>query len=798
MKFTYKWLNSFIDLNVDLTKVIETLSSIGLEVEDYINKEEVYAQFLIVEVIETFKHPNASKLNVCKVSDGKETLQIVCGAPNVKSGMKAVLAPVGSIIPSNKMIIKKSNIRGVESNGMLCSEQELLLGDDFDGIIEILEKNAAIGAKFSDLYGLNDTIVDINLTPNRGDCASVYGIARDLYAANIGKLKPKYLNFSKSIFDFGNDIKGIKTSINSDYCHEIAFCKIENLNNKLKTRQDIGSFFKLLDFKSHNSLVDISNYTMYEFGRPNHIYDADKIKGNIQVRLSKEGEFFKSLENNEYNLPKDILVIADDEKILSIAGIIGGEDSKVDENTKNILIEVANFDQEQISKSARKLNIRTESSFRFERRIDYANTASFMKILVNLILDNCGGNIHSSVLIKGSELKYNNLLKIDYHKINKILGTALERKEIDSILLNLGFIKKDVDLFNIPSWRQGDIENNADISEEVIRIKGLENIKIENNYFYSSEDLKVKKCDFISIFRKVLINRNLFEVISWSFIANKYADLFTNNNNIKLSNPISNEFAVMRNSLIPNLLKTVKNNIVKGIKNLSFFEVGKIYYNNQDNYLIERNCLSIIRTGYAVDRNVFLKQRKFDFYDLKDDFFSLLNEISISPENITLKREESKIYHPGKSVALYIGKKLIGYVGDLHPKILKEFDIKENVYCLELFLDNLPNRNLEERKPLFLSQLQSVSRDFAFHIDDKIESSEIIKSIRSLKIDTLEDIQIFDIYKNPKDDLNRKSIAFNIKIQPKEKTLVDEEIENISDKIIDVLKEKLGAELKDS
>ena len=798
MKFTYKLLNSFIDLNVDLTKVLETLSSIGLEVEDYTNKEEIYSQFLIVEVIETFKHPNASKLNVCKVSDGKETLQIVCGAPNVKSGMKAVLAPVGSIIPSNKMVIKKSNIRGVESNGMLCSEQELLLGDDFDGIIEILDKNATIGAKFSDLYGLSDIIIDINLTPNRGDCASVYGIARDLSAANIGKLKPKYLNFSGNTFDFGNNIEGVKISINSDYCHEVAFCKIENINNKLETRQDIDSFFKLLDLKSHNPLVDISNYAMYEFGRPNHIYDADKIKGNIQIRFSKEGEFFKSLENKEYNLPKDILVIADDEKVLSIAGIIGGENSKVDENTKNIIIEVANFDHEQISKSVRKLNIRTESSFRFERKIDYASTASFMKTLVDLVLGNCSGDISNSVLIKGSELKYTNELKINYKKINRILGTALDRKEIDLILLNLGFLKKGVDLLSIPSWRQGDIENNADISEEVIRIKGLENVKIENNYFYSAEDLKVKKHDFISIFRKMLINRNVFEVISWSFIACKYADLFTNNNNIKLSNPINNEFAVMRNSLTPNLLKTVKNNTVKGIKDLSFFEIGKIYYNNQDNYLVEKNGLTIIRTGYAVDRNIFSKQRKFDFYDLKDDFFSLLNEINIFPENIILKKEENGIYHPGKSVALYIGKKLIGYVGDLHPKILKEFDIKENIYCAELFLDNLPNKNLEKRKPLSLSQLQSISRDFAFHIDDSIESNEIIKSIRSLKIDTLDDIQIFDVYKNSKDNLSKKSIAFNIKIQPKEKTLVDEEIESISNKIINVLKQKLGAELRDN
>lgn len=797
MKFTYKWLKSFIDLNIDLNHVLEILSSIGLEVENYNDKEEIYSQFTIAEIVEVCKHPNANKLNICKVNNGKEILQIVCGAPNVRPKMQVVLAPVGSVIPSNKMVIKKSNIREVESNGMLCSEQELLFGNDSDGIIEILDSNIKLGTKFSDLYNLNDVVIDINLTPNRGDCTSIHGIARDLFAKNIGKLKSKYLNFSQHIFEFGKNIDGMKISIDSDYCHEIAFCRIKSINNKLEIRRDILSFFKLLDLKSHNPLVDISNFTMYEFGRPNHIYDADKIKGNVQVRLSKEGEFFKSLDNNEYSLPKDILIISDDEKILSIAGIIGGEDSKVDESTKNILIEVGNFNPEQISKSVRKLNIRTEASFRFERRVDYASTAYFMKNLVNLLLESCGGNIDNSILIKGSEYKYIKQLEIHYNIINKILGSELNTNEIDPILLNLGFLKKEDNIFSIPSWRQGDIENNADIAEEIIRIKGLENLKSDDKYLYAAKDLRVKKHNFESIFRKMLIGRNLFEIISWSFISQEYANVFANNSNIKLANPISNEFAIIRNSLTPGLLKTVKNNILKGIKDLSFFEIGEIYYEH-DNSSIERKCLTILRTGYAGDKNVFSKQRKFDFYDVKDDFFSLLNEINILPKNIIIHKSENKIYHPGKSIALYIGKKLIGCVGELHPKILKEFNIKQNVYCAEIFFDNLPNKNLEKRKPIYLSQLQSISRDFAIYIDDNIESNEIIKSIRSLKIDMLEDINIFDVYKDPQDALNRKSIAFSFTLQPKVKTLIDQEIEGISNKIINTLKQNLKAELRDN
>ncbi len=797
MKLTYKWLKSFIDLSVDLNTVLEILSNIGLEVEDYDNKEEIYSQFIIAEIIEVCKHPNASKLSVCKVNNGKEILQIVCGASNVRPGMKVVLAPVDSVIPSNKMVIKKSSIREVDSNGMLCSEQELLLGNDHDGIIEVLDNKIKLGTKFSDVYNLNDIVIDINLTPNRGDCASVYGIVRDLSAKDIGKLKSKYLNFSQNNFEFGQNIDGIKISIDSEYCYEIAFCKIKNINNNLEIKRDILSFFKLVDLKSHNPVVDISNFSMHEFGSPNHIYDADKIKGNIQIRLSEEGEFFKSLDNNEYNLPKDILVISDDEKILSIAGIIGGADSKVDESTKNILIEVANFSPEQISKSVRKLNIRTESSFRFERRIDHANTAAFINNLVNLLLENCGGNISNSVLIKSSEPKHIKQLKINYNVINKVLGSKLMTNEIDSILSNLGFLKEKDEIFNIPSWRQGDIENNADIAEEIIRIKGLENLESNNKYLYAIEDLRIKTHDFESIFRKMLVGRNLFEIISWSFISQAYANLFTNGDDIKLANPISNEFAIMRNSLIPGLLQTVKNNILKGIKDLSFFEIGKVYYDH-NNSLIERKSLTILRTGYAIDKNIFSKQRKFDFYDLKDDVFSLLDEIKMSPQNIIIHKVDNNIYHPGKSIALYIGKKLIGYVGELHPKILKKFNMKQNVYCGEIFFDNLPNKNLEKRKPMFLSQLQSISRDFAIYIDDDTESNEIIKSIKSLKIDMLESINIFDVYKDPQDTLNRKSVAFSVKLQPKLKTLIDQEIEDISNKIIKVLKQNLNAELRDS
>lgn len=798
MKFTHNWLSSFIELRVDLEKVIEILSSIGLEVEEFEDKGRIYSQFSIAEIIETTSHPDADKLKICKVNNGKEILQIVCGASNARAGIKVVLAPVGSIIPSNSMVIKASKIRGIESNGMLCSETELLVGNNSEGIIEILDSSLKPGMNFADSTGLNDKVIDINLTPNRGDCASIYGIARDLLAAEVGVLKPKFIDFYKDTFDFGNSINHLDISIKNTNCHEVAFCKIENIDNKNSLNHGAGTIFKLLDIKSHSALVDISNLSMYEFGRPNHMYDADKIKGNIEIRLSQDGEFFKSLDDKEYKLPKDILVIADDEKILSIAGIIGGENSKVDENTKNILIEVANFNPEQVSKSVRKLNIRTESSFRFERRIDYGNTASFMQYVSDLVIKHCGGKISGSTIIKDSELEYKKQIEIDYKKINKLLGFEVKEQDVNIILSNLGFVKIKDNLFNIPTWRQGDIVDNADIAEEIIRIKGTDHLEGMGYFYYNAQDLKHRELDFPAIFKDTLVNRNIYEVISWSFINQEFANLFKENGAIKVANPISNEFAIMRNSLMPGLLKIAKNNMTRGAKNISLFESGKIYYKDKTDETIEENCLAIIRTGESSQKNIFSDQRKFDFYDLKDDFYSILNEISISSDSIITKKGAKEFHHSGKSASFYIGKNLIGYIGELHPKIIKKFGIKQSVICTEIFYDNLPKKNLEKRKSLFLSELQSINRDFAFYIDDGIESQEIIKSIKSLKINILEEINIFDVYKSNQDTSNKKSIAFNIKLQPIQKTLVDEEIESISNKIINVVKEKLGGELRDS
>ena len=796
MKFTYNWLSSYIKLNVDLKELAQTLSNIGLEVEEITNKGSIYSQFILAEITDTAEHPNADKLKVCKVDNGKEHLQIVCGAGNARAGIKVVLAPIGSVIPQNNMTIKASKIRGVESQGMLCSESELLLGSDSDGIIEINDKDAVVGMNFADFRGFNDIIIDVTLTPNRGDCASLYGIARDIAAAGIGQLSPKFYDFYSYNFKFKNTTSiPFKASIeDKENCQEIAFCHIKNIDNTSDVDKHICSLFNLLEITSRTALVDISNFAMYEYGRPNHIYDADKIDGNITVRPSREGEKFISLEDKEYTLPQGILVIADDKKVLSIAGVIGGSESKVDEDTRNIVVEVANFHPEQIAKSIRILDVKTESSFRFERRIDYGNIAFFMQYIVKLIQQYCGGVVAGSIFLQGRALDYVKQVQLDYKEIEKILGIKVEKEKIDKILEKLGFYKEKEKL-NIPTWRQGDIIDNADIAEEIIRMEGVESSK-QIDYSYYAKDLKPQTADFLELFRNVLTNRGINEVISWSFISQNHAELFADKPLIKVANPISIELSTMRCSIIPRLLRISKNNIDRGLRDLSFFEAGKIFHKNKDNKMFEENCLALLRVGNAVKKGVFAEQRKFDFYDVKDDLYSLLSEIKISDDKLSIKKEAKPYYHPGKSASFYLGQRLIAYAGELHPKLMDEFGIKNQVCCMEVFYDNLPNKNLDKCSPLFPSELPSVSRDFAFFIYNHIESIEIIKAIKSLKIDIVDDINIFDVYEKNEENEHRKSIAFNIRLQPKDKTLVEQEIENISAQIINIIKKKLGGELR--
>ena len=788
MKFTFNWLKTHLKTDTSYLKIADVLTNIGLEVEDVKNLQQIYADFIVAQIDLVEKHPNADKLNLCTVNDGKEQHKIVCGAPNVEVGMKVVLAPVGSTIPKNNFMIKKAVIRGIESNGMLCSSDELNLGEEADGIIK-LPNSARVGEKFVNFQGLNDIIYDVAITPNRGDCNSVYGIARDLAAAKLGKLN-NYEDYTS--LAFSDNLPFDVRLEDKEGCQLISLYYIKGVKNNFKSPDKIKNLLNLVDVKSNGPLVDISNFAMYEYGRPNHIYDADKIKGTLIIRKSKQGESFIPIGKDEITLDSGITVITDDEKILAVAGVIGGELSKVDEDTSNILVEVANFNPNLVRKAGSQLNIITDSRFRFERRIDFGNKVFFSTYLIQSILKYCGGNVVGGKDFYGSKINYLTDIKFDLKDVEKIIGTAIPKKESNEILKALGFRYNDNEI-TIPSWRQGDVQGTADIAEEILRIYGIEKV-LPKPFKLSSDKTILRSRCAEDLCRDLLSKRGLDEVVTWSFISKELSKVFHAENEIALDNAISSEREVMKSSVIPPLLEVVKKNITRGHNNLAFFEICNIY--SKDYTDMQKKCFAGIRAGNALEKSIYAKERKFDFYDVKDDILAFIAEFYRFEKNIKVDRKTPKYYHPTKSAAFYIRKKLIGYGGELHPSILQNMKINTNVLSFEIFIDEIPITDISDRGDLKIFDYQPVIRDFAFVIDENILSDEIINSVTSLNLDILEDVKIFDLFQDEELGKHKKSIAISVKLQPKKHTLSDAEIDKISNLIISNVKKNTNGKLR--
>lgn len=787
MKFTFSWLKQHLEINASVEEIAQALTLIGFEIESIIDNSAIYNPFIIAQIEEAIQHPNAEKLRVCKVTDGKRILQIVCGAENARTGIKVVLAPIGTKIPSSNLEIKPVKIRGIESNGMLCSSDELNLSNYNEGIIE-LEHDAIVGNKFAEYASLNDVVFEIAVTPNRGDALSVFGIARELAAKGIGKLKPlPQFNIKTT-----NQNLPLVTIAEKDNCQEFIIRRINNVNNNQK-QLAFSNLLKSIDFSSISPLVDISNYAMSDYGRPNHIYDADKIKGNITVRLSKNGEKFIALGGEEYTLPEEVLVIADDEKVLGIAGIIGGELSKVNENTKNILIEIANFNPETIVKAGRILNIHTDARFRFERRVDFETGKFFMEYITSLILENCEGQASQIYIANGNKLNYKTSIKFSIDTIKRITGINIDRPQIEMILTNLGF-ELDGDNIHIPSYRQGDIDGEEDIVEEIIRVYGYENVPC-SPITTSTINTIINKESSLDKCRKVLIDRKLTELISWSFSDDKASKHFSFKNVLRLKNPINAELSLMRMSVLPNHLIIAARNMAYGNNNLGFFETGLIYTNEYNDK--QTSCVSGIRTGKYNPRSLYKDEREYDFYDAKADVFSVINCFGYNTSKLVLSNEVPKYYHPGKSASILIGKTIIAYCGEIHPEVIKAYDIKENVIAFEVFTNNIPKpKNKIQQGAFEVSNYQSVVRDFAFIIDVNQTVGEVTRALKNIHPGLIEDINVFDVYKGKEIGTDKKSIAITVKLQPTDRTLSEAEISKISEEITTTVSTKFNATLR--
>ena len=788
MKLTYKWISSFIRLRVGFADLLENMSKIGLEVNEAVDHCKLYEKLVIAKILSVNSHPNSIKLSVCKIDNGGEITEVVCGANNVRVGLKAVLAPPGYVMPQSRMTIKLSKIRGVASSGMLCGVSELFPLKDDGNIIEIHDGKALPGMSYAALKGINNQFIDLNITPNRGDCLSVYGIARDLYAKGLGLLTEKFVNFEKLASKSFNKDSIRAELVDSKYCSEMVLLKIRGVNNRATISKDILHLFESVDIETRTALVNLSNFAMYEFGRPSHIYDANKIIGKISIRLSRNGEKFISLELKEYELPSGILVVSDDEKILSIAGVIGGESSKVDETTQNIIVEVANFCPLKTSKTVKQLKIKTESSHRFERRVDHGITKQFVAHLAELVIQHCGGELEAVKFLNGEKKSYVKSISVDFARIDKLYGEKISIEWSKKVLEKLGLIyNTSLNTFAVPSWRQGDIIDQVDIAEEIIRMIDFDKIK--------PEVYLEKKTDIISIFKNLLINKGFYEQITWSFIKRREAKLFADPvSHIILKNPISQDFEVMRPNLLPGLISVAKKNIDRSANTLSLMEVGKLYERLNDRFL-EVEVIAGVRIGDAASKSVHEIQRKYDFFDVKSDLLALLAEVLIEEEEVSFVANAKEYYHPGKSASVYLGRTLLAYVGALHPKVLEDMDCDREVYAFELFTKRILRGDIKKKNIKKLYDLQRIKRDFAFLFHQDITCSDIKECVNQLKIPLLEKVEIFDIFHGEVLG-GKKSVALSVYIQPQSQNLTEPEIKKLSENIISKIYKDLGGSLR--
>ena len=798
MKLTWHWLLDHLQTDKNLSEIVETLPKLGLEVASVINLAEDLKEFISVKVLEVKKHPNADKLNLCKVFDGNNTFNVVCGAPNVKAGMIGVFANVETYVPGINLILKKTKIRGESSEGMLCSEKELTLSDNHEGIIE-LPKDSKIGLPVTDVMDLTDPIIEIEITPNRGDCLGVRGIARDLAAAGMGVLK------DLEVIEIEGDFESIidwKIDLNEDkknLCPKIFGRSFHNVVNV-----DSPSWLKkrllAVDQRPISSLVDITNYIMIDIGRPLHAYDAEKIVGNtLTIKESKQGEKFFALNGNEYELDQGMLVISDDQGIDDLAGIMGGERTGVTEHTTKMFLEAAIFDPISIANTGRKLNINSDARYRFERGLDYDSPDLVMHYAASMVNRICGGTY--SKIVKFELVKETKSIIFNPNNTYKLTGVEIENQVAKSILEKLGFLittKRDIWSIIAPSWRP-DIDGVSDIVEEIIRVNGYDyipSIKLPRKNYIAKPAMSVKHRQ-ISIASKTLANRGYSEVITFSFLNGVMAKQF--NGGIKelvLVNPISSELTHMRPSVIPTLLLAAQRNLNVGIDTLSFFEVGPIFKGDKPDDQI--STISGLRLGSKVKRDWKKSSEDFDFYDVKLDVLKTLEAIGVNINSLQTYENTPSYFHPGRSAVLKIGQKLIANIGEIHPRITDFYGFEKSILAFEIFYENIPMpKKVKVSRPMLkMSPLQSVTREFAFVIDETTPAEKLAQIAKLTNKDLIKDVLIFDIYKGKNIPDGKKSIAIKVIIQPNLDTLTDEDLEKISSDLINVIDKKLSGSLR--
>ncbi|MBA2125639.1 phenylalanine--tRNA ligase subunit beta [Hyphomicrobium methylovorum] len=809
MKFTLSWLKDHLETTATLEQIETTLSAIGLEVEHIEDPAKALGAFKVARIVEAKKHPNADKLQVVQVevAKGKPLMEVVCGAPNARVGLVSVFAPLGTYIPGSKITLEKKPVRGVVSNGMMCSAAELELSDESAGILELPEDWAdRVGESYIDAAGLNDPVIEVKLTPNRPDCTGVRGIARDLAAAGLGTLKPEpKLGPIKETGDGLIPVKLEFTPETASACPVFAARTVRGVKNG-PSPDWLQQRLKAVGLRPINALVDVTNYISLDRGRPLHVYDADKLKGTIHARLGKAGESFLGLDDKDHAIDPTMCVIADDTGPLGLGGIMGGETTGSTEATTTVLIESAYFDPVRTAATGRKVGLQTDARYRFERGVDPASVKPGLDLATDMILKLCGGEA-SKATIAGKEPIENRVIAFDFARVEKLAGLKIDDAEIATILKALGFTiedKPNAAKIGVPSWRP-DIHGPADLVEEVVRIAGLDRVPataLPRGHGIAQAVLtptqkRVRRA------RRLLASRGCVEAVTWSFIPKAEAERFGGGSDaVELANPISTEMSSMRPGLLPGLLASVTRNRNRGIADVALFEVGQAYRGDrpEDQYL----SATVVRSGTAAldgaGRHWAGASADVSLFDAKADAYALLAALGVDPSKAQVTRDCPPWYHPGRSATLRLGPKtVLAHFGELHPATLKALDVEAPAVACEVFIDALPAEKKKSRAKarLAASDLLPVTRDIAFVVGKDVPAGDIIKAATNADKDLIRAVTVFDVFEGGNLAAEgKKSIGIEITIQPLAETLTDQAIEAVTQKVIADVKKVTGGELR--
>ncbi len=805
MKFTLSWLKEHLDTDASLDEIVEKLTMIGLEVEEVFDRAAPLAPFKIAKVLEAEQHPNADRLRVLKVDagDGGEPLQIVCGAPNARAGLVGVLARPGHYVPGIDVTLSVGKIRDVESHGMMCSERELELSDEHDGIMD-LPADAPVGESYAKWAGLDDPVIEIGLTPNRPDCTGVYGIARDLAAAGVGKLKERSHEQIRGSFPCPTDVK-LDFGDTHPLCKAFGLRLVKGVKNGPSPKW-MQERLLAIGLRPINTLVDITNYMTFDQGRPLHVFDAAKVKGDLTVRRGVKGEGIDGLNGKSYEVDESVCVISDDQGVESLGGILGGEISGCTEETVDVLIESALWDEDGIAATGRRLGVNTDARYRFERGVDPDFMLPGLEMATKLVQDLCGGEA-SELVVAGEVPDATNVIEFPYSEVKRLSGIDVSVPEINVSLKALGFwITGSGDVVKVaaPSWRP-DIEGKADLVEEVIRIIGLDRVLATPLPRLGSVATRVLTPGQIrrSRARRALAARGLNEAVTWSFISQEDAKAFGGGQpELALANPISPDMSDMRPSLLPGLMLAAQRNADRGFPDVGLFEVGQVFAGDKPED--QKMTAAGVRRGSAKvtgsGRHWSGVSNSADVFDAKADAAAVLSAIGAPVEKLQVYTDAPDYFHPGRSGALKLGpKNTLAVFGEFHPRILGALDIEGPLVGFEIYLDNLPtpkSKATRSKGALNASDLMPVRRDFAFVVGKDIAAETLLKAARGAEKSLVSGVTLFDVYEGKGIGDDQKSLAIDVELQPKQKTLTDEEIDAVGKKIIAAVEKATGGTLR--